>query len=51
MEKGTIMKTRHKQASDENFPVASIMISQELRPLVMDYYAFARSSVEVWRRF
>ena len=36
------MKTRHKPASDENFPVASIMISQELRPLVMDYYAFAR---------
>ena len=36
------MKTRHKQASDENFPVASIMISKELRPLVMDYYHFAR---------
>jgi len=36
------MKTRHKQATDENFPVASIMIAKELRPLVMDYYAFAR---------
>ena len=36
------MKTRHKQASDENFPVASIMIAPKLRPLVMDYYHFAR---------
>ncbi len=36
------MKTRHKQASDENFPVASLMLSKELRPLVTDYYTFAR---------
>lgn len=36
------MKTRHKQQSDENFPVASLFISKSLRPLVADYYAFAR---------
>ena len=36
------MQTRHKQAQDENFPVASLMISKQLRPLVMDYYEFAR---------
>jgi len=36
------MKTRQKQASDENFPVASLMIAKTLRPLVNDYYVFAR---------
>lgn len=36
------MKTRHKQQSDENFPVASLFVSKSLRPLVADYYAFAR---------
>ena len=36
------MKTRHKQQSDENFPVASLLIAKELRPLVNHYYAFAR---------
>lgn len=36
------MKIRHKKHTDENFPVGSFLIRKDLRPLVMDYYRFAR---------
>ena len=42
MAKGALMKTRHKQQNDENFPVSSLFIAKELQPLVNDYYTFAR---------
>ena len=32
-----------KGAGDENFPVGSLLISRELRPQVVSYYAFARA--------
>ena len=41
------MKTRHKQAKDENFPVGSLLISKELRPLVAKYYKFARMADDI----
>lgn len=36
------MKKRSKQAGDENFPVAGLMISKPLRPVVSAYYQAAR---------
>ena len=41
------MKTRHKQAKDENFPVGSLLIDKKLRPLVAQYYRFARYADDI----
>lgn len=41
------MKPRHKNQSDENFPVASLFIAPQLRPLVNNYYAFARAADDI----
>lgn len=41
------METRHKQNKDENFPVGSFLIAKNLRPLVMEYYRFARYADDV----
>lgn len=41
------MKMRHKKQSDENFPVASLFIAPELRPLVNNYYIFARAADDI----
>ena len=41
------MKTRHKQAKDENFPVGSRLIDKKLRPLVAEYYRFARHADDI----
>ena len=39
-------KTRHKQSSDENFPVGKL-ISKKLRPLVKAYYEAARRADDI----
>lgn len=36
------MQVRSKQQSDEDFPVASLLVAKQLRPLVSSYYTFAR---------
>lgn len=41
------MKIRHKKSNQENFPVGSILISKKYRPVVMEYYNFARYADDV----
>lgn len=41
------MKLRHKKSNQENFPVGSLLIKKQYRPLVMDYYRFARYADDV----
>ncbi len=36
-----------KDAGDENFPVASVLIARRLRPHVMRFYAFARAADDI----
>lgn len=41
------MKIRHKQPNQENFPVGSFLIKKQYRPLVADYYRFARYADDI----
>ena len=43
----TIETPTGKGASDENFPVASVLISARLRPHVASFYAFARAADDI----
>lgn len=46
-EASAIDRPSGKRSSDENFPVASRLIAAHHRPLVMDYYAFARTADDI----
>ena len=41
------MKTRHKKAKDENFPVSGFLIRKDLRKIVELYYQFARFADDI----
>lgn len=46
-ERAQIEASSGKQATDENFPVGSFLISGKLRPHVVAYYAFARAGDDI----
>ena len=44
---GTVETPSGKSAGDENFPVASLLVSRRLRPHVACFYAFARAADDI----